>query len=258
MTDRRIVVVSAGLGVPSSSRMLADLIGAEARAAFDAAGESVEVSTFELREYAVDIANTMVAGYAPPKLEALISEVVSADALIAVTPVFTASMSGLFKSFFDVIDRTSLDGKPVILGATGGSSRHSMVLDYALRPMFSYLRARATPTAVYAAPGDWGAGDAEAATLDSRVRRAASELVALLGDQPSHLSSPPGTCSGRPGRIPWRRCRLSSCWPKPNGDNVAFPICDCGRGLSIRVIRRLLRAAGSKVQILTADDCLLG
>ncbi|MET4060737.1 FMN reductase [Arthrobacter sp. UYP6] len=187
MADRRIVVVTAGLGVPSSSRMLADQLGEAARGSLEASGATVSVSTFELREYAVDIANNMVAGYAPPKLEALINEVVDADVLVAVTPVFTASMSGLFKSFFDVIDNTALDGKPVMLGATGGSSRHSMVLDFAMRPMFSYLRARVLPTAVYAAPEDWGAGGAgngQAVTtsLDARVLRAASELGGFLED----------------------------------------------------------------------------
>lgn len=184
MADRRIVVVTAGLGVPSSSRMLADQLGEAARAAFEAAGDGVSVSTFELREYAVDIANNMVTGYAPPKLEALINEVVDADALVAVTPVFTASMSGLFKSFFDVVDNAAFDGKPVILGATGGSARHSLVLDFALRPMFSYLRAKATPTAVYAAPEDWGSGVAGTTALDARVRRAAAELVDLFGGRP--------------------------------------------------------------------------
>lgn len=191
MADRRIVVVTAGLGVPSSSRMLADQLGEAARRAFESSGATASLDTFELREYAVDIANNMVSGYAPPKLEALISAVTGADALIAVTPVFTASMSGLFKSFFDVIDNTALDGKPVILGATGGSARHSLVLDYAMRPMFSYLRARPTPTAVYAAPEDWGSGEAETAPLESRVRRAAAELVALFGDrQPAARPDP--------------------------------------------------------------------
>ncbi|MCC3295976.1 NAD(P)H-dependent oxidoreductase [Arthrobacter sp. zg-Y411] len=185
MTDRRLVVVSGGLGVPSSSRMLADALAAAARMEIEAGGLSASVSTFELREYAVDIANTMVTGYAPPRLEAAINELVAADALIAVSPVFTASMSGLFKSFFDVIDNSSLDGKPVLIGATGGSARHSMVLDYSMRPMFSYLRARTAPTAVYAAPGDWGEGETGTGSLDQRVRRAAGELVALMGDAPA-------------------------------------------------------------------------
>ncbi|MCQ1947520.1 MULTISPECIES: FMN reductase [unclassified Arthrobacter] len=184
MVDRRIVVVSGGLGVPSSSRMLADALAAATKTEIEGLGLSAGVSTFELREYAVDIANNMVTGYAAPRLDAAINELIAADALVAVTPVFTASMSGLFKSFFDVIDNTALDGKPVLLGATGGSARHSMVLDYSLRPMFSYLRARVAPTAVYAAPGDWGTGETGTGTLDQRVRRAAGELVALLGDAP--------------------------------------------------------------------------
>lgn len=203
MTDRRLVVVSGGLGVPSSSRMLADALAAASRAEIEASGLSAAVSTFELREYAVDIANTMVTGYAPPRLEAAINELVAADALIAVSPVFTASMSGLFKSFFDVIDNSALDGKPVLIGATGGSPRHSMVLDYSMRPMFSYLRARTAPTAVYAAPGDWGEGEAGAVSLDQRVRRAAGELVALMGDLPE-----------QPGR-PSRDARPASALPSP-------------------------------------------
>lgn len=185
MAERRIVALSAGLGTPSSSRMLADQLGTAARDSLQERGITASVRTYELREYAVDIATAMVSGYAPPTLEALINEVIDADALIAVTPVFTASMSGLFKSFFDVIDKDALDGKPVIIGATGGSARHSMVLDFALRPMFSYLRARLAPTAVFAAPDDWGAGTDGTGSLDSRVRRAGNELVALLGDIPT-------------------------------------------------------------------------
>lgn len=185
MAERRIVALSAGLGTPSSSRMLADQLSAAARQSLQDSGHQASVTTYELREYAVEIANAMVSGFAPPTLEALINEVIDADALIAVTPVFTASMSGLFKSFFDVIDKDALDGKPVMVGATGGSARHSMVLDFALRPMFSYLRARITPTAVFAAPEDWGAGTDGSGSLDSRVQRAGSELVALLGDAPA-------------------------------------------------------------------------
>ena len=185
MAERRIVAVTAGLGVPSSSRMLADQMGQAVQAGLQGAGHRTVVTTYELREYAVDIATAMVSGYAAPKLESLLNEVADADALIAVSPVFSASMSGLFKSFFDVMDKNALDSKPVLAGATGGSARHSMVLDFALRPLFAYLRARVAPTAVYAAPDDWGAGRDGVAGLDERVRRAAAELVALLGDAPA-------------------------------------------------------------------------
>jgi FMN reductase len=179
VSDRKIIVLSAGLGTPSSTRLLADQLAKSAAGKLEAAGAPVQVETFELREYAVDIANNMVAGYAAPRLQELVDAVAAADALIAVTPIFSASYSGLFKSFFDVIDKDSLAGKPVLLGATGGSARHSLALDYTVRPLFSYLRARTVPTAVFAAPEDWGAGDGGTA-LVRRAERAAGELAAML------------------------------------------------------------------------------
>ncbi|WP_262106074.1 FMN reductase [Arthrobacter sp. Marseille-P9274] len=191
MSERKIVVLSAGLGVPSSSRMLADQLAKSAATRFALSDESVAVETFELREYAVDIANNMVTGYAGPKLAAMIDAVASADALIAVTPVFSASYSGLFKSFFDVIDKDALAGKPVLVGATGGTARHSLALDYAIRPLFSYLRARTTQTVVFAAPEDWGSGEGGGSSIERRSNRAAAELVALV-----HESAAPETGRG--------------------------------------------------------------
>ena len=82
--------------------------------------------------------------------------VAAADGLIVVSPIFSASYSGLFKSFFDVLDPAALDGKPVLIAATGGTERHSLVLDHALRPLFSYLHAVVVPTGVFAATSDWG------------------------------------------------------------------------------------------------------
>ncbi|EMY34802.1 FMN reductase MsuE [Arthrobacter crystallopoietes BAB-32] len=180
MSERKIVVLSAGLGVPSSSRMLADQLAKSAAKRLALTEERAVIETFELREYAVDIANNMVTGYAGPKLAAMIEAVTSADALIAVTPVFSASYSGLFKSFFDVIDKDSLAGKPILVGATGGTARHSLALDYAIRPLFSYLRARTTQTVVFAAPEDWGSGEGTGSSIERRSDRAAAELVALI------------------------------------------------------------------------------
>lgn len=185
VSERKIVVLSAGLGVPSSSRLLADQLAKSTADRFRHEGANTSVETFELREYAVDIANNMVAGYAAPRLQELIDAVTAADALIAVTPVFSASYSGLFKSFFDVIDKDALAGKPVLVGATGGTARHSLALDYAIRPLFSYLRARTTQTLVFAAPEDWGGADEAGGGIVRRAGRAAAELVALVQDVPA-------------------------------------------------------------------------
>jgi FMN reductase len=192
METRRITVLSAGLGVPSSSRLLADQLGASAGRQLRAAGYDVAVEIVELRDLAVDIANNFVTGYAAPRLAEVIAGVDASDGIIAVTPVFSASYSGLFKSFFDVLDPKSLDGKAVLLGATGGTDRHQMVLDYALRPLFSYLRTRTAATGVFAGPQDWGTSDDDGgATLADRIDRAAGEFTRLLeGPQPGQKPAP--------------------------------------------------------------------
>ncbi|MGY0492508.1 CE1759 family FMN reductase [Streptomyces sp. WG-D5] len=166
----KLVVVSAGLSSPSSTRLLADRLAAATTERVDA-----EVQVLELRDYATEIAQHFVTGFPPARLAAALDAVAAADGLIAVSPVFSGSYSGLFKSFFDLIDKDALTGKPVLIGATGGTARHSLVTEHALRPLFTYLRAVVLPTAVYAASEDWGEEG-----LASRITRAGGELARLL------------------------------------------------------------------------------
>ena len=183
MTTRRLAVVSSGLSQPSSTRMLADRLTQAVVRRLEEQGITVEVDVVELRDTAQDVTNNLLTGFANPKLEAVIEKVTTADGLIAVSPIFTTSYSGLFKSFIDVLDPQSLNEMPVLIGATGGSERHSLALDYAMRPLFSYLHAAVVPTAVYAASSDWGTGrDAAATALPERIERAAGELAALMRD----------------------------------------------------------------------------
>jgi FMN reductase len=176
---KKLVVVTAGLSRPSSTRLLADRLA-------DATGRhthgGVDVRVIELRELANEIAQNMVTGFPGPHLRDAVDAMTAADGLIAVTPVFTGSYSGLFKSFFDVIDKDALAGTPVLIAATGGTARHSLVLEHAMRPLFAYLRSVVVPTAVYAASADWGAAGDDA--LAGRVDRAAAEFAALVEARP--------------------------------------------------------------------------
>jgi FMN reductase len=173
---RRIVVVTAGLTVPSSTRLLADQLAEAVTAQVTARGEGLEVEFIEVRELATELATFMASGGVPtPTLTKVREQVSSADGLIAVTPVFSASFSGLFKMFFDALDPESLTGMPVLMGATAGSARHSLVLDHAMRPLFAYLRAVVVPTAVFAATEDFGSHG-----LADRIARAAAELAAVV------------------------------------------------------------------------------
>ncbi len=181
---RRIAVVTAGLSQPSSTRLLADLLGEATRTALVEGGRDAEVEVIELRPLAHGITDALLTGFPTGDLATAVETVSAADAVIAVTPVFSASYSGLFKSFFDGLEPGTLEGKPVLIAATAGTARHSLVLDHALRPMFGYLHAVVVPTGVFAASEDWGANGADGA-LRHRIDRAARELTDLVETRPA-------------------------------------------------------------------------
>lgn len=174
-----LAVVSGGLREPSSTRLLADRIGQAVQAELSRAGEEVTLSVVELRRVGRPIMDAMLTGFATPELEEVFEQVAAADGLIAVTPAFNASFSGLFKSFFDVLPPETLSDMPVLIAATGGTERHSLVLEHALRPMFSYLHAVVSPTGVYAATDDFGASDSTA-DLSQRIAKAAADFTRLV------------------------------------------------------------------------------
>jgi FMN reductase len=174
-----LTVVSGGLREPSSTRLLADRLAASATTHLTGQGLSVNTRVVELRPLARSIADAMTLGFANAELEEAYETVASADGLVAVTPAFNASYGGLFKSFFDVLPEESLTDMPVLIGATGGTERHSLVLEHALRPLFSYLRAVVSPTGVYAATEDFGI-TSDQPPLDDRVDRAGADFARLL------------------------------------------------------------------------------
>jgi FMN reductase len=176
-----VVAVRAGLQVPSSTRLLADrLVAATERHLRDAGIEPV-TKVIELRDHAQDLSNNLLTGFPRRSLQAAIDQVTGADGLIVASPIFNASYSGLFKTFFDVIEHDSLESRPVLLAATGGTARHSLALEHALRPLFTYLGADTIRTAVFAASEDWGQSGVPAdGSLVQRIDRAAGELAQAM------------------------------------------------------------------------------
>ena len=194
MTGRTLTAVSAGIGQPSASRLLADRLVAATGRALAGAAVGVTTTVVDLRDHARDATSALLTGVPSARLASVISAVTGSDGLIAVTPVFNASYSGLFKMFFDILDPDSLAGTPVLIGATGNTPRHSLVIEHAIRPMFGYLRSVVVPTGVFAAAQDWGGTDgrgADAGALDQRIRRAAGELAALVAARPAAAPAGP-------------------------------------------------------------------
>lgn len=178
---RSLVVVTSGIVQPSSSRLLADRLSAAVDRHLRDAEVEPRVEVVELRDHARDLANHLLTGFPSPRLQAAIDTVVAADGLIAVTPIYSASYSGLFKLFFDVLERGGLAGKPALIAATGGTARHSLAIEHAIRPLFAYLNAAVVPTGVYAAAEDWGGGGLAAdGSLVKRIDRAARELAGAM------------------------------------------------------------------------------
>jgi FMN reductase len=191
MSRRTIAVVAGGLRQPSSTRLLADRLAEATAASLRERGIDVDVQVVELREHAHDLTNTLLTGFASADLQRAIDTVVQADGLIAVTPIFSGSYSGLFKNFFDVLEQGSLAGMPVLIGATAGTARHSLALEHAMRPLFAYLHSVVVPTSVFGATEDFGATSSEQASddvppLQVRVERAAGELADLVAARSPH------------------------------------------------------------------------
>ncbi|MFC6152507.1 FMN reductase [Nocardioides yefusunii] len=174
----RIAVLSAGLSSPSTTRLLADQLAASVTGALRDLGHDPTVQVVELRPLAHALADNLLTGFAAGDLADAIRVVEESDVLVAVTPVFSASYSGLFKTFFDVLTPEALAGKPLLMGATAGTARHSLVLEHALRPLFSYLKASVIPTGVFAASEDFG--PASDGSVQARADRAGREAAALL------------------------------------------------------------------------------
>jgi len=170
-----LVVVSAGTSDPSSTRMLADRVAARVTALAASHDAGVTISVIELREIAAEITTALTAQHIGPRLQQAIDALAAADGIIAAAPVYKAGPSGLFTSFFQVLDNDLLIGKPVVIGATAGTQRHALVADDQMRPLFAYLRALPVPTSLFAAPEDWGDGE-----LGRRADRAATELLLLM------------------------------------------------------------------------------
>jgi FMN reductase len=171
----RLAVISAGTSDPSSTTLLAQRVAGRVSALAAQDGNTVTVSVTELREIAADISTTLVSQLITPRLQQVIASLGEADGLVVSTPVYKAGSSGLFTSFFHILDNDLLIGKPVVLAATGGSARHALVADDQMRPLFAYLRTLAVPTSLYAAPEDWSDP-----ALAGRIDRAARELVLLM------------------------------------------------------------------------------
>lgn len=170
-----LTVVNAGISEPSSTFRLADEIAQKTTAYMGKQGKKVVVTTVTLKDYADDIAEASISFKPSERLAKAIETVTSSDGLIAASPIYKASYSGLFKAFWDLVEQDAIANMPVVLAATGGSDRHALVPDVVMRGLFAFFRAVPAATSLMATKEDFDTPE-----LESREDRAASELGALM------------------------------------------------------------------------------
>lgn len=216
-TAPRILVLSAGTSVPSSTRILADQLSAATGRLLESTGIAPNITTVELREIARDITAALLSPFPGERVAGLIEQISAADAVIVVTPIYNTGPSGLLKTLIDAIDPEVWRDKPVLLGATAGTPRHSLAIEYAIRPIFVYLKARIVPTAVFASSGDFGAQDSSEAghlPLATRTARAGAELVGMVDTRTSPRDAAEGDAGAERAR-PTTEAEHAASGPTP-------------------------------------------
>jgi len=171
-----ITTISAGLSNPSSTSRLTKSIENEIHNQHS----DTKINSYELKEYGHEILDRMFTGFNSEHLDNMIKTVEQSDGLILNTPIFNTGPSGLFKSFLDILEPTKFDGMPVVLAATGGSERHSLSVEYNIRPIMTYFRMEPTTTSIYASSNDWALNGED--SLSRRIERAVAELSSRLNN----------------------------------------------------------------------------
>jgi FMN reductase len=174
MPRLRIVGISGNLTRPSRTRTLVDSVLAEAKRR--GLGET---ELFDIVDAGQQLGGTLAREGAAQQVDRILSAIEGADVLIAASPVYKASYTGLFKHLFDLLDPKALEGKRVLLAATGGSDRHALVIEHQLRPLFAFFNAEVLPVSIYAVNADFEAPEALATTIEPRIARAVNQLAVL-------------------------------------------------------------------------------
>lgn len=171
----RVVVVNGSPNETSKTMGLADLVLDTLRAT-----QPIEATTVSVYRLGPDFTGALEREDVTPEIEATIRRVEDADLLIAAAPVFRASVPGMFKHLFDLVDQYALADKPVLLVATGGGDHHALVLEYVMRPLFGFFQALTVPVSIYASAGDFDGTTVLNPRVHGRVEMALADVRGIL------------------------------------------------------------------------------
>lgn len=181
----RVVVVNGSPSVQSKTVGLVDVVLDTLRTMLP-----IEVSRIDVYRLGPGFTQATEREEATPDIEATIRRAEGADLLVAAAPVFRGSYPGMFKHFFDLVDQYALANKPVLLAATGGTDRHALVLEHALRPLFAFFQALTVPVAFYASAGDFDGTTLLNPRVYGRIEVGLTDVVDLLRARATGVQEP--------------------------------------------------------------------
>lgn len=184
-TKPRIVAFTGSTRRPSKSRTLAETIGQRVLSQIDAS-----IDFFDVADAGPGLGAAFNRSQLSPEAAAIIEAIEKADAVIAITPVYKGSYTGLFKHLFDFVDQNALINVPVLIGATGGGHRHALIVEHQLRPLFGFFSALVVPTSVYASDHEFLDGRLIEKAVIERAETAATQLALLIAAQRTTRSHP--------------------------------------------------------------------
>jgi FMN reductase len=174
-TPLRIVGVSGSLHEPSKTTALVEALIAEFARRTD-----VDVQLVEVTAIGPSLAGALRRDQLPPEVESTLQAIETADLIIAASPVYRASFTGLFKHLFDFVGQYALVGKPVLLAATGGGERHALIIEHQLRPLFAFFQALTLPLGVYASDTDFDGYALRDGALPKRIEQAVGRALPIV------------------------------------------------------------------------------
>lgn len=181
----KVIVFSGSFNRPSKTTALVNFIGEKVAQKFDS-----NVLTYDLLDAGTSLGLAQRASDLDRQGQQIIDELTAADALVIGSPVYKGSYPGLFKHFIDLIEPERLFGKPVLLAATGGGDRHALMVEHQLRPLFGFFMAHSLPTAIYAAPRDFSAGnDIASPELIARIDKAVDQFSPFIAAKSEKFQS---------------------------------------------------------------------
>lgn len=152
--------------------------------------QGVEVVGYQVRDFPAE--DLLHARFDSPKVIDLLRQIEQADGLLIATPVYKASFSGALKTLLDLLPEGALRHKVVLPMATGGSIAHMLVVDYALKPVLSALKAQEMLQGIFAEDSQiaYGEGSVQpqlAQALELRLQEALEQFHSALARRPKPL-----------------------------------------------------------------------